>query len=458
MSRTLRDIFRVVPDERNRGGSSGVVDAVVSRGVAWTSDPTWQGCIEACRAWRGQLRVLELAAGAGTASLALHLLLGQSRVQTVGAYDVDPVLRTVARILHGQLPDGCKFGAVEGDILRVEVEELPDADILVAGPPCPPWSSLGRRDSFGDVRAAVFWRVITIILHKASGGQLRAFVLENVEGLTHKVAGENRKPIDMILDELRTFLPSGWSVSWDIYNSLDYGVPQSRRRVYIRGVRVGSASVTLSAVSTFKARMSWDHILDVSASHSRRYTAIQTQNIADWKKAYTPYLASSKRVGQYAFVDVTRTPSGRTSWGGSVTPNVCPCLTASGPALHVFALGCGSGQLPVDRPLRACERACLQGFPEAFASAWLADADAVRIFGNAMTVPVVGSILASIIAYLAQVDQESVVSSAFDIPFAREQVPDAASYPEVEGQPAHPLSGPAGTEASVQQDPRHNTV
>ena len=75
-------------------------------------------------------------------------------------------------------------------------------------------------------------------------------------------------------------------------------------------------------------------------------------------------------------------------------PDIVECLTASGPSLHVFALGEGRhGQLSLDRPLFARERGRLQGFPEAVCAASVSDAVAKRMFGNAMTISVLGSVL-----------------------------------------------------------------
>ncbi len=96
-----------------------------------------------------------------------------------------------------------------------------------------------------------------------------------------------------------------------------------------------------------------------------------------------------------------RDPTSRTAWGTKTRPEQvhldrCPCLKASGPNLHVFALGEGcKGQLSIDRMLRIHERASLQGFPVAISGvASRTDAIGKRVFGNAMTVSVIGSVLA----------------------------------------------------------------
>ena len=85
-------------------------------------------------------------------------------------------------------------------------------------------------------------------------------------------------------------------------------------------------------------------------------------------------------------------------WGNcSKHPNTVQCLTASGPLLHIFSLGENAGiePLSLDRPMRISERASVQGFSGAVveAASHLPINDAKRMFGNAMSVPVVGTVV-----------------------------------------------------------------
>ena len=95
------------------------------------------------------------------------------------------------------------------------------------------------------------------------------------------------------------------------------------------------------------------------------------------------------------FVEVGRDCTGRTVWKGqSVRLGRCQCLRAAGPSIHVFALGEGTSNLSLDRPLRIHERASLQGFPAILGQLPFDESTGRRIWGNAMSVPVLGSILA----------------------------------------------------------------
>eukprot|EP00972_Heterocapsa_arctica_P016469 2430886-Heterocapsa_arctica.AAC.1 len=88
--------------------------------------------------------------------------------------------------------------------------------------------------------------------------------------------------------------------------------------------------------------------------------------------------------GSLAIVDISRTPSGRPAWSSaSLRRDVVECLTASDPNLHVFSRGQGTDNLSIERRLQGVESATLQGFPPSV------------VFGNAMTVSVVGAVVAT---------------------------------------------------------------
>ena len=147
-------------------------------------------------------------------------------------------------------------------------------------------------------------------------------------------------------------------------------------------------------------------------------TLTQQQNLDDWKMLYkelmldtvTPTAARS-----LAVVDISRTPSGRTAWTRKIThPGLVECLTASGPNLHVFALGEGIGELSIDRRLSGPERAALQGFPPSICELAGNTAKDKRIFGNAMTVSVIGAVMATELARLMGLADKDTISSWLD--------------------------------------------
>ena len=153
-----------------------------------------------------------------------------------------------------------------------------------------------------------------------------------------------KTPAREIVETLQTGLGSSWTVTMHEVNSLDFGLPQSRRRLYF----VGRKSVLYpngfpTGLPQFASRMKLEAALvpeDVLASEpagsGRPYTALCNQNINDWKKACRPMLFSESCVGQCLAVAADRTPTNRTAWGGTLPqPGIFPCLTATANAPHV---------------------------------------------------------------------------------------------------------------------------
>lgn len=122
-----------------------------------------------------------------------------------------------------------------GDIFQVKNEDIPDFDFLFAGFPCQPFSAGGKRHGFADTRGTLFFEIERIIKDKQPIG----FILENVEGL---VKHDLEKPTDKMGRTLKTILYKledelGYKVSWKVLDSVNFGVPQSRKRIFIVGTK-----------------------------------------------------------------------------------------------------------------------------------------------------------------------------------------------------------------------------
>lgn len=122
-----------------------------------------------------------------------------------------------------------------GDIFKVETHKIPDFDFLLGGFPCQPFSSGGKRLGFLDTRGTLFFEIERILRDKKPYG----FILENVEGLgKHDLENKN----DQIGQTLKTILhvlkdDLNYKVSWKVFDSVDFGLPQSRKRIFIVGTK-----------------------------------------------------------------------------------------------------------------------------------------------------------------------------------------------------------------------------
>ncbi|MEK7571430.1 MAG: DNA (cytosine-5-)-methyltransferase [Patescibacteria group bacterium] len=119
-----------------------------------------------------------------------------------------------------------------GDITKIKAEEIPEFDILVAGFPCQPFSSIGKRQGFMHAtQGTLFYDILRILRDKKSHLGPKAFLLENVQGLTTHDKGNTLNTIRKSLDEL------GYKVFYQVLDSANFGVPQHRKRIYIVGFR-----------------------------------------------------------------------------------------------------------------------------------------------------------------------------------------------------------------------------
>ena len=100
---------------------------------------------------------------------------------------------------------------------------------MLAGFPCQAFSQAGLGLGFQDARGTLFFDVAKILLEKKPIG----FVLENVEGLVNHDKGKTFKVIKNTLEEL------GYDIDAKVLNGKDFGLAQSRNRIYIIGIKTG---------------------------------------------------------------------------------------------------------------------------------------------------------------------------------------------------------------------------
>lgn len=111
-----------------------------------------------------------------------------------------------------------------GDI--ADFSRFPAAEFLVGCYPCQGFTQGGRRNSNDTINFLYqqFDRVLRIVSPKA-------FVVENVNGMAF---GQNAQ---LLKNQLRRYRLAGYRVKWQVLNAENYGVAQSRRRLFIVGIR-----------------------------------------------------------------------------------------------------------------------------------------------------------------------------------------------------------------------------
>lgn len=162
------------------------------------------------------IKVFEAFAGYGGASFGLKRAGIKHKVIGYSEFDPDAV----------ELYD-YNFHDVKnwGDITLIDERKLPDFDLFTGGFPCQPFSTVGKMLGELDIRGTLFGDIIRICEHK----QPQYILLENVKGLK---GAKHRPTFEKILSELRRI---GYDVRYEVLNSKDYGVPQTRERLWIFG-------------------------------------------------------------------------------------------------------------------------------------------------------------------------------------------------------------------------------
>lgn len=167
-----------------------------------------------------KIRVFEGFAGYGGASFGLKR--SKLHYEVVGYSEVD---NDAIELYHYNFPDIKNYG----DITKIDPNdpELPDFDFFTGGFPCQPFSTVGKRQGVADERGrgTLFGDIIRICEVKRP----KYILLENVKGL---LTGKMKATFEVIIDELHRI---GYDTRYAVLNSKDYGIPQTRERLWIFG-------------------------------------------------------------------------------------------------------------------------------------------------------------------------------------------------------------------------------
>ncbi len=126
--------------------------------------------------------------------------------------------------------DNFEHKCVVQDVRSLNVEGIPQFDMLVGGFPCQSFSISAQnppRLGYKDDRGMLFFEMVKVLKARRP----RFFIAENVKGL---LSANNKKAFPMILEE---FESCGYFITYKILNASEYGVPQKRERVIIMGFR-----------------------------------------------------------------------------------------------------------------------------------------------------------------------------------------------------------------------------
>lgn len=163
------------------------------------------------------IRYFEAFAGIGAFRSAFEKVGG---FKCVGWCEIDKFAQKAYRALYDTGGE-----AFYEDITKIDYRGIPDFDLLVGGPCCQSFSVAGKRGAFEDDRGNLFFNYIQILEAKRP----RYFIAENVPNLLGILQGECFRIL------LEKIFELGYSMCWRVLNSAGFGIPQSRRRLFLVG-------------------------------------------------------------------------------------------------------------------------------------------------------------------------------------------------------------------------------
>lgn len=163
------------------------------------------------------MKVVSFFSGCG----GLDLGFEQAGFEVIWANDNDPSVFETYLLNHPHTY------LCRKDMRELTMEEIPECDGFIGGPPCQSWSEGGKQLGLDDERGRMFLTYIHFIQVK----QPKFFVIENVKGI---LSDKHFPSFKKMLDQLKD---AGYVVHYQLMNAANYYVPQERFRVIVVGIR-----------------------------------------------------------------------------------------------------------------------------------------------------------------------------------------------------------------------------
>jgi DNA (cytosine-5)-methyltransferase 1 len=160
-------------------------------------------------------------------------------------------------------------------VLRAGRLRVGDADVLIGGPPCQPFSksgywATGDARRLSDPRASTLGAYLRILRDTLP----KSFLIENVPGIAFSSKDEGLLFIEREIRKINRDLGTRYSFKAALLRAVDFGVPQDRQRVFIVGHRegrefqfpqaeFGASTVDLLGETMRPVRTAWDAIGDL---------------------------------------------------------------------------------------------------------------------------------------------------------------------------------------------------
>ena len=171
---------------------------------------------------KNTINVATLFSGIGAVEHALKRLKLKSNIVFAG--DIDPHVKDAYFANYNINQEDWHDDVTEFSAKKYKGK----VDLLVGGSPCQSFSMAGRRGGLDDARGTLFYDFIRVVQESNP----KIFIFENVRGVINHDGGNTWRVMKDIFNSL-----SNYSWTFKILNSADYGMPQSRNRLFVVGIR-----------------------------------------------------------------------------------------------------------------------------------------------------------------------------------------------------------------------------
>jgi DNA (cytosine-5)-methyltransferase 1 len=120
------------------------------------------------------LRFIDLFCGIGGFRIATEMVCREQAIQPICVFssDIDPDAQKAYEANFGEKP--------AGDITKIDAQDIPDHDILLAGFPCQPFSICGDMNGFDDIRGTLFFDIARILKAKQPKAFIHSEALDSI--------------------------------------------------------------------------------------------------------------------------------------------------------------------------------------------------------------------------------------------------------------------------------------
>ena len=265
-----------------------------------------------------------------------------------------------------------------------------EVDLLVGGSPCQAFSSVGAKNGLDDTRGTLFYEFARII----SETKPKVFIYENVRGLTTHDNGKTWEMIKHIFTDVLHYNIS----EPQILNAADYGIPQTRRRVFVVGFRQDIEHLPFEYPSPFGCTYTMqDFLEDICADGHFKYDKAGNLVVEKIPGKPDPKFILTDKVRDYVLCSGTKTFKTSTKTDLPIARTLVKTMTQHHRAgVDNYITVSGEGDKRILRALTDREALRLMGYPDSFKIV-VSSPQIYRQAGNSIVVDVMMEVLKQIL-------------------------------------------------------------